>query len=225
MDINYDGRLHNMGWLFEPKNLDNTVSTTKGTDMMGELLLDQYQGSTNLREYFGCFFQEMDELFENIERVYLGRFLEYARGEQLDIIGEILQQPRNIPLTKQYFGFAPHPTAGGMIDEAGPTTGGGEFISADSSGYTVTPLSDGQYKRLLQMRAYASTRDTADVETTYTCISILLGKVPRTMELIDQGNRQVELKISDILTDDWQLIVYATNFIVPTGVILTLQQV
>lgn len=71
-------------------------STKKGTELMDAVLLDQYQNKPLLREYFLAFIEEIDLLFNSIDQVYFGRMLDQAIGVQLDAIGRIIDQGREI---------------------------------------------------------------------------------------------------------------------------------
>jgi hypothetical protein len=71
-------------------------STSKGTELMDAVLLDQYQNKPLLREYFLAFIEELDLLFGSIDQVYYGRMLDRAIGVQLDAIGRIIDQGREI---------------------------------------------------------------------------------------------------------------------------------
>mgnify|MGYP006168417949 CR=1 FL=1 len=71
-------------------------STTKGTEILDRILLDQYLNKPILREYFLAFIEEIDLLFNSIDQVYFGRMLDEAIGVQLDAIGRIIVQTREI---------------------------------------------------------------------------------------------------------------------------------
>ena len=109
---------------FEPKPL--VVTEDKATQIMESMLLQQYQNSPNLKEYMGCFIAELDILFAETERVYLGRFIEYAFGAQLDVLGIILGQSRAVELPTAWFGFTDAgtitiPGIAGFSDETTPS--------------------------------------------------------------------------------------------------------
>ena len=71
-------------------------STTKGTELFDAVLIDQYQNKPILREYFLAYIEELDLLFNSIDQVYYGRMIDSAIGVQLDAIGRIIDQGREI---------------------------------------------------------------------------------------------------------------------------------
>jgi len=222
--------------LFYPELGFGTEATTdKGRQIMEGLLLDQYQNSPDLQEFIMAFVSELDLLFEQIQKVYSGRFIENAVGRQLDIIGIILQQSRSLVLPNTWFGFSDDGVVplnvDGMVDEAGPV-GGGLFKDENSQG-VVTPLEDATYRKVLLAKAMILNRDSADINLTYFVVSILVGKSPSVFELRDQdstiptANRSVELIVSsdEITSKDEVLIYYMTKYFVPAGITFTINRI
>lgn len=208
------------------QNIAEPLTTDKGTQIMELMLLNQYQESPNLLEYFGAFFKEMDFLFESIEAVYVGRFLDNAVGVQLDIIGEILGQARGVPLDAIWFGFAGTADTDGFADQATPTLGG-VFRSEESLGFDVTPLDDTTYRSVLYARAVMSNQETCDIDLIYFICMILLGKQVSVFNLrtadsvIDPTpERQVILDLSSAEVVDFQIVLiqYMSQFFIPDGV-------
>lgn len=199
------------------------IITNKGEQIMEGLLLNQYQNSPNLKEFMMAFIGEMDDLFEQLDTVYLGRLINDAAGAQLDVIGRILQQSRSVILPQIWFGFVGAPNAEGFADEATPADGG-VFKSEDSSGYEVTPLIDSVYRRVLLARAEVLNSDTCSVDSAYKVVSIILGRVPATFKFTDLGSRAVELELSDAHTTDDErvLIIYMAKHFIPVGVTFTI---
>lgn len=193
---------------------------------MEGLLLSQYQGSTNLIEYYMAYLSEMDFLFESIERVYIGMFLTAAVGKQLDVLGIILGQSRSVILPQIWFGFQGALDVDKMADEAAPASGG-LFKSEGLGTGSVTPLDDETYRRLLLAKASVLNSDTADVNTAYHLISILLNRIPSTFKITDLGDRKVELTIESaaVAVSEISLILYATKYFVPAGITFTINQV
>lgn len=191
---------------------------TKGTELMEGLLLNQYKDKPILKQYMSAFIEELDLLFEETEKVYLGRFLENAVGQQLDIIGIILDQLRNIELPKVWFGFQGALDVDRMADEATPGDGGlfrDEFLE----GFETFPLDDETYRRVLLAKALLINASSMGVNTVYTSISIIIGYVPQLMNLITIADRRVELQISavDTTNTDSALINYMSKYFVPMG--------
>ncbi len=182
-------KLLNTSPLYKPQSKYRTAATTdKGKQIMEGLLLRQYQSSPDLKEFIMAFVSELDLLFEQIEEVYLGRFIENAVGKQLDIIGIILQQPRSVILPTQWFGFSNAGTVpanvAGMANESSPANGG-IFRDENVGGGEVTPLDDNTYRKMLLAKAVITNRDAADLSLAYFVVSILLGRVPSLFELRD----------------------------------------
>ena len=211
---------------FIDKVLTGVPVVDKGQQIMDKMMLNQYQNSPNLREYYMAYIAEMDYLFETIETVYLGRFIEYAQGRQLDIIGIILQQSRAVELSSFFFGFDGAFGATKMADESTPNDGG-IFKSEDNAGFEVTPLDDATYKRLLIAKTHSMNSDTADINLAYKVISTLLGRVPAHFEINTIATKHVDLELatSEVTNTEITLIDYATKYFVPSGVTFTISQV
>lgn len=215
-----------------PPDFNKVLTTDKGRQIMESMLLNQYQNSTNLKEYYMAFFEEMDFLFSQIEAVYLGRFLDTAVGAQLDVIGIILQQPRSVALPTQYFGFQGATDAAGMANEATPANGG-IFRDGNIGGVGVIPIDDATYRKVLYAKAITMNNDTADINQAYYVITILLGRVPTILELRDQDSgagldkRTVDLHISfaDVSSREVSLILYMSKYFVPAGITFKITQV
>tara|TARA_R110000765_G_scaffold314322_1_gene407179 strand:+ start:42 stop:686 length:645 start_codon:yes stop_codon:yes gene_type:complete len=210
---------------YNPSALNAPV-LDKGQQILDSLLLNQYENSPNLKAYFAAYFAEMDFLFETLNSVYSGRFIEFAVGAQLDVIGIILQQDRNVELPTVYFGFQGAVPVNGMSDEATPAEGG-IFRSEESVGFTVTPLDDATYRRLLLARAYITNQDTCSIDVAYYAFTIALGKVLSTFTLADIGHRQVQLTlaIGSSTLADVQFLLYIAGFLIPAGITFTIIRV
>ncbi len=205
----------------------------KGKQIMEGLLLDQYSNSPNLKEYYMCFIAEFDLLFEQLHKVYFGRFIENAVGAQLDVIGIILQQSRAVILPNIWFGFQGVPNVEGMADEASPAIGGmfkDENIGEDK----ITPVDDVLYRRMLLAKAAILNRNSDDISLAYHVISILINKVPSTFQIRESGpsnpliaKRRVDLMLSRsaVTEQEVKLILYMAKYFVPAGITFTITKV
>ncbi len=210
-----------------------TVPTSKGRQIMEELLLNQYSSSDNLKEYYMCFIAELDILFEQVHKVYFGRFLENAEGAQLDVIGIILQQSRSVILPTFWFGFQGAINAEGMADETTPSIGG-TFKDENLGVGKITPLDDRMYKRMLTAKAAVLNRDTIDISLAYYVIAIILGRVPSVFELRDSesgiapiGKGRIDLKVlgSAVTEQEVKMVLYMAKYFIPVGMTFTITKV
>lgn len=197
--------------------------TDKGSQIMDGLILRQYHESPNLTQYLHAYVEEMDDLFCAIEDVYFGRLLETAIGAQLDIIGEILQQSRNIDLGTVYFGFQGATGADGFGTETDPLLGG-LFKSGTQTGTTITPLGDEVYRRVLKCKGALLNSDDSSIEDIYSSVNILFGSVPDKLIITEPANLQVQLEMSatQLRLDQELLILYMAKYFIPAGVTLTI---
>ena len=195
----------------------------KGEQILDSMLMDQYSASPNLKEFYMCFIAELDFLFETIQESYEGRMLENAVGEAQDIIGIILDEERNLVLSNDYFGFQGASGATKMADEATPSDGG-IFRSEEETGFSVTPLSDAIFRRLLKSKASILNSDTCNVEDMYSCITILLDRQVSNMAVTYPAAKQIVLTMSssEVSSGEEGLINYASKWFIPTGVQFTL---
>lgn len=199
---------------------------SKGTEIMDGLMLNYLTDKPNFRKYMLAYIEEMDYLFAQINEVYYGRFLTNAEGEQLDVIGIILQQDRHVVLPQVNFAFTESPgSIDGFADEATPSKGGW-FKSEEGIGADAESLSDAMYRLLLKTKAACMNAKTNSIEDVYFYITTALGFAPSFME-IDQvsttgtalGTRNVVLNLqsSEVSTASAALAQYASKFYVPAG--------
>ena len=165
--------------VFQEKDLDSTVITDKGTQLYNSMLLDQYRESTNLKAYAGAFLAELDFLFEQTERVYLGRLLEYATGKQLAILGDIVGISRYITVEDVNFGFKGELGAETFGTQSNAAVGG-IFKSVNSA---TLQLNDTLFRRAVRAKGLCIGTEFHDTSFMYEIITILLGRVPSVLHL------------------------------------------
>lgn len=200
------------------------MTTDKGTQIMDGLLLTYLDNKPNLKEYFLAYMEEANILFAEIEKMYFGRFLDRAVGDQLDTIGIILQQNRRVVLPKAYFGFqGATGVIGGMADQATPAIGA-VFKSENDVVGTAAPLGDNDYRKLLLVKAACMNQDTITVNQVYHYIRVILGFAPQHMILTRFKPREVHLslKSTEVPIDSVTLATYAARYFVPAGTSFTI---
>jgi hypothetical protein len=207
--------------IFLEKDLNSAVSTTKGTDIYNKMLLSQYANSPNLLAYAGAFLAEFDFLFEQIERVYLGRFLEYATGEQLSVLGKIVGIPRELGIEVDYFGFAGS-NGSGTFGTEGDAELGAVWRSAVPN-YNTIQLDDTIYRRAIRAKAMCNGAKYQSVDFMYKVISIIIGEVPSVMSLdsgtVADNENIITLTLEDASTTAQieNLILAMKPYFVPAG--------
>lgn len=197
--------------------------TDKGSQILDGLLLRQYHESPNLVQYLQSYVKEMDDLFTCIDDVYFGRLLENAVGAQLDIIGDILQQSRNVDLGTAYFGFIGVTFVEGFGDLNNASLGG-PFKSLDQAGASITPLDDATFRRILRCKANLLNSDTDSIEEIYHAVSTVLGRVPTQAIVTEPASLQVDLSLESVDTrqDEYFLLLYMSKYYIPAGVTFTI---
>jgi len=192
-------------------------NASKGTEILDRMLMSQYANSPNYIAYCKAFIEEMDFLFKSVEDVYLGMLLESAGGDQLDKLGAILGQSRSVDLPELYFGFVGADLSEGFSDDNDPLSGG---VFRDSNSVNTDVLSDGTYRRILLARAVISNMDVCSISNLYYIISIVLGRIPKILKIIDLGGRRVKLVlgVGEVTTPEVLLIDFISPLFVPLGV-------
>tara|TARA_R110002012_G_scaffold134397_1_gene287712 strand:- start:31 stop:780 length:750 start_codon:yes stop_codon:yes gene_type:complete len=218
--------------MFFEENPIPQVNYKKASELTDKLLITQYQSSPILREYFQAFVDELDLLMAETEKVYLGRFIEYAEGRQLDIIGIILGEERGVDLPIGFFGFSDLDTGLNLVNaqnlaDQGTPTDGGVFRSEGQGSSSTTALSDMVYRRLLLAKAFLLTKDSMNLNNIYFVSSILMGKTPQHMKVLISSDRVVTLELSSEGTTDADLalIRYFSKYFIPNGTSFSINEV
>lgn len=195
-----------------------TYTNDKGTQIMEGMLLSQYKNSTILKQYMGAFVEELDELYETIERVFYGRMLEDAIGVQLDYIGNLLDLFRGVNISKVQFGFIGAAGSEGFGDLGDPAVGG-VFRSYYDAGFDVAPMDDNVYRKALEAKALLLNTQTPNIETIYKVIITLIGRSVPTLNLSEPAPNEVVLTIasSEVTSDEVILIDYMSKYYIKGG--------
>lgn len=205
-----------------------TISDKKGTEIMEGMLLEEYYNSPNLKGYISAFTEEMDTLFLQLDKVYLGRQLIHAVGEQLDVLGDILDQKRSILLPAVWFGFVGAPSVDGMSDQTLSPSDGGLFRDENLEGFETFPLSDEVYRRLLLAKAFTNHRQHISINNAYFAIYLILGKVPSHINITVPAPREVQIDMSspDTNNTDAALMQYFIGkYIIPLGTFFSINRI
>lgn len=159
-----------------------------GVKRADKLILSQYNLSPNLHKYIECFTIVFNDVLQACVQVATERFLDYAVGAQLDVIGVIVGQSRTLSSSKPlgYFGYyenaqAADPSVG---TDADPTIGGilkGD-LDKDSADFVLT---DPTYYNTIKAKILKNSSNCS-VEDVIAYVNLILDK-KTDLEIIESG--------------------------------------
>lgn len=133
---------------------------TPPVERVEELLVPQYQNSTNLKRYIQVFASVFQELYETFLEIESLRTIDLATGSQLDILGDLvgLKRISTTPFDGIYFGFD-----GEIGAETFGTIGDGDvgalFRTATGSGAAASQILDDElYRKYIEAKALRNHR-------------------------------------------------------------------
>jgi len=108
---------------------------------------------SNLIDYIKALLVEADTLEQVFQSLLTDRWIDTAQGVQLDILGAIVGQPRELvdAAILSYFGFFPNSGSSSFGSTLDPSIGG-RFRSKDESTTGNRELSDNEYKVYIRAR-------------------------------------------------------------------------
>ena len=116
-------------------------------------ITDHFKDKDVFKRYLEVLFSQQSELLQEINNLLVNRSLSTAKGAQLDIIGNIVGQPRVQAQAALYsfFGFLEDVTAQTFGDLNNPATGGFWYSRGQPTGGNIT-LDDDTYRRMIRAR-------------------------------------------------------------------------
>lgn len=178
---------------------------TSRAESMQKHLIGQFQGKPVIRTILDAFASELDELNKCAEDLKNKRWIDTAEGVQLDGIGDIIGQGRQIDDAVQipFFGFAE--------TENGLSFGVGRFFDSWEMWLKSVNLADPEYRLLLKSKIYKNqTQCTA--EETITSLKNIYNADLVLIE--DRGNAKIGLAIGRILTQSEIRTAAAVNLLI-----------
>lgn len=175
-------------------------------------LITQYTEADSVKKYLQAVLVEANELEQVFCDLMLKRALDTAEGEQLDIIGEIVGQPRILINSTQlfFFGFetAPGAQSFGDLNDAQV---GGRFRSLNESGTGGDPLTDEEYRIFIRARI-AKNYTAATLEEIISQIKFILQE-PDLGVYIIEGDRAYTVVFGRVLTLNERALLTTTDLI------------
>jgi len=162
------------------------------------LITEQFRGQPIMDKYLRLLLSGVLDVQEVLRQLQQQRSIDTAVGAQLDVIGDIVGQPRGLVTAElfKYFGFTGHPLAGsfGSLDD--PTVGSVWYSLNGPTGISREP-SDEEYRLILKAKIIKN-RTLARPEDVIEAYRFLFGASKVTIDQI--GTASVRIGIGKILT-------------------------
>ncbi len=178
---------------------------TSRSDSMQSHLIGQFQNKPVIRAILNAFAAELDELNQSAADLKNKRWIDTGEGVQLDGIGDIVGQGRQIDDAVQipFFGFAE--TENGLSFDVG------RFFDSWEMWLKSVNLADPEYRLLLKSKIFKNKTQCTAEET----IASLKNIYNADLVLIeDRGNAKIGLAIGRILTQSEIRTAAAVNLLI-----------
>lgn len=198
---------------------------TLPTDRASSILVGQYSNSVNLKKYINALVAEFDEVHASGLKALNERTLETATGYVLEVIGEIVGQPRGTKLEIDgvFFGFENTIASGTFGSDGNPATGE-VFRSEGDNLYKTVVWSDEEYRKFIKARIIKNTKGI----TINTLIEIILSIVEGISDVIITNTSTLvyNIHIPQVVGDNDKLLLLTDELIpVPVGCSYTLSDI
>ncbi len=177
-------------------------------------LLQQFKSSENLIAFIDALIEDQGDLEKVLEQLLTERAINTAIGQQLDIIGEIVGQPRDI-LDLSGLEFFAYQGAAGDINGYGTITDskiGARYKSTFEEIGTIRALGDEEYRIFIKARIFKNI-GSITTENLIDALQFMFGE-DTIVSIVEDGNANVTLTvIADIPVPTAQLL--STNNAIP----------
>lgn len=182
-------------------------------------LATQFRESVNLIAYLTTLLREANDLEQVYQDLLNNRWVDTAVGVQLDIIGEIVGQPRELvdAVGFEYFGFdtAPASETFGDLNDAGV---GERFISLGEPETGNRVLNDDEYRAFIRARIIKNSV-VPTIQATIDAIKLILPDITTVTIVEDGTDMKATIDFGRTLTPNEEIFVTNTDLIPkPTGV-------
>lgn len=181
---------------------------TKRSESMENHLIGQFKGKRVLRSILEALGEEMDELEQVFADLRDKRWIDTGEGAQLDGIGAIVNQPRQITDAVQiaFFGFQEQDNAQGFEV--------GRFRDDWETWLTSVNLSDPEYRKILWLKVF---KDVSIGTAEDTIVSTRRIFDAPYVVLSELGNAKIFIGIGRVLNENELAIAKAVDLIVRAG--------
>lgn len=178
---------------------------TSRAESMQKHLIGQFHGKPVIRTILDAFAAELDELNKCADDLKNKRWIDTGEGAQLDGIGDIIGQGRQIDDAVQipFFGF--------LETENGLPFGVGRFFDPWEMSLKSVNLADPEYRLLLKSKIFKN-KTQCTAEETITSLKNIYNADLVLIE--DRGNAKIGLAIGRILTQSEIRTAAAVNLLI-----------
>lgn len=184
------------------------------TESMKKHLLGQFTGKPVFEAFLTAIGGELNELEQMFTDLRDKRWIDTAEGAQLDGIGEIVNQNRQVPdaVTIPFFGFDGQPNALGFEE--------GRFRDSWEGWLTSVNLNDPEYRIVLRAKIRKDT-SPATAEDTISSLRFIFSA--DRVVIRDAGNAKFNAAIGRRLNENEQSVARALDLFVRAGGVGLLQ--
>lgn len=177
-------------------------------------LATEYKQSVKLISYIKALLLEANTLESVFQNLLTERWIDTAKGVNLDILGSIVGQPRDIVAAELfgYFGFAVNLESGPFGSVSDPTLGD-KFRAIGQPITGNRELSDEEYRIWIRARI-AKNRTSSTPEDIISQLQLIFGT---TQILFIDGNTEYNVSIGRLLTGDEKSILLNFDIIPKTA--------
>lgn len=186
-------------------------------ELIQKRLASQYRNSENLIAYIQSFLEISNEIENTIDDIIELRWLDNATGKQLDIIGEIVGQPRVVIDISQFvfFGFD-GATGAGSFGTLSDSSAGARFRALNEPTTGNVILSDPEYRLFIRARIIKNFTDATNQDVT-DGVRLVLGV--DNVFVRNSGKAEATISVGRLLTGNEKLLLKNAGLIAkPAGV-------
>ena len=177
-------------------------------------LVTQFKESTKLISYIKALLIEADSLEAVYQSLLADRWIDTAEGINLDVLGSIVGQPRDVIAAELfgYFGFAVN-LESGPFGSVSDSSLGNRFREVGEAINGNRALSDEEYRTWIRARI-AKNRTSSTPEDIISQLQLIFGT---TQILLMDGDTEYSISIGRLLTGDEKSILLNFDIIPKTA--------
>ena len=190
---------------------------TLPSDRALEILISQYDSSDNFKLYLTALLEDFNELHASGLSSINDRTIDAATGYVLDVIGEIVGQPRatKLQVADSHFGFDGSFGGETFGSDINPATGG-LFRSDTVVLYNIVDWADAEYRKFIKARIIKNTK-AITVDTILEVLLLIVDGVDDAI-ITNVTPLMYNIHIPSVVSDNDKLLILTDSLLpVPVG--------